>query len=46
MGEVVWRVTLRLAWPAALAAFLILFVRAVPSLKKGDTIANIGVVKP
>ena len=27
--QVVWRVTLRLAWPAALAAFLILFVRAV-----------------
>jgi predicted deacylase len=25
---------------------IILFVRAVPSLKKGDTIANIGVVKP
>jgi len=23
----------------------ILFVRALPSLKKGDTIANIGVVK-
>ncbi len=25
---------------------LILFVRAVPSLKKGDTLANVGVVKP
>ena len=25
---------------------IILFVRALPSLKKGDTIANIGVVKP
>ncbi|MBV9971516.1 MAG: iron ABC transporter permease, partial [Xanthobacteraceae bacterium] len=31
--EVVWRVTLRLAWPAALAAFLILFVRAVESFE-------------
>jgi hypothetical protein len=26
-------------------AGLVLFVRAVPSLKKGDTIASIGVVK-
>src|SRR3984957_13901117 len=33
IGEVVWRVTLRLAWPAALAAFLILFVRAVESFE-------------
>jgi iron(III) transport system permease protein len=33
VGEVVWRVTLRLAWPAALAAFLILFVRAVESFE-------------
>ena len=24
---------------------IILFVRAVPSLKKGDTIANVGVIK-
>jgi iron(III) transport system permease protein len=31
--QVVWRVTLRLAWPAALAAFLILFVRAVESFE-------------
>jgi iron(III) transport system permease protein len=31
--EVAWRVTLRLAWPAALAAFLILFVRAVESFE-------------
>jgi hypothetical protein len=27
-------------------AGLILFVRAVPSLKKGDTLANVGVIKP
>ena len=27
-------------------AGIIMFVRAVPSLKKGDTIANIGVIKP
>jgi iron(III) transport system permease protein len=33
VDEVVWRVTLRLAWPAALAAFLILFVRAVESFE-------------
>jgi iron(III) transport system permease protein len=33
VAEVVWRVTLRLAWPAALAAFLILFVRAVESFE-------------
>jgi predicted deacylase len=26
-------------------AGIILFVRAVPSLKKGDTLANVGVVK-
>jgi predicted deacylase len=25
---------------------IILFVRALPSLKKGDTIANVGVVRP
>jgi iron(III) transport system permease protein len=31
--QVVWRVTLRLAWPAALAAFLILFVRAIESFE-------------
>jgi iron(III) transport system permease protein len=33
VAQVVWRVTLRLAWPAALAAFLILFVRAVESFE-------------
>jgi iron(III) transport system permease protein len=33
VARVVWRVTLRLAWPAALAAFLILFVRAVESFE-------------
>ena len=33
VAEVVWRVTLRLASPAALAAFLILFVRAVESFE-------------
>ena len=27
-------------------AGIVMFVRAVPSLKKGDTIANIGVLKP
>jgi hypothetical protein len=25
---------------------IIMFIRAVPSLKKGDTLASIGVVKP
>jgi iron(III) transport system permease protein len=33
LAQVVWRVTLRLAWPAALAAFLILFVRAIESFE-------------
>jgi hypothetical protein len=27
-------------------AGIIMFIRALPSLKKGDTIATIGVVKP
>jgi hypothetical protein len=26
-------------------AGIVMFIRAVPSLKKGDTIANVGVVK-
>jgi predicted deacylase len=30
---------------AAPESGIVLFVRAVPSLKKGDTIANVGVVK-
>jgi iron(III) transport system permease protein len=31
--QIAWRVTLKLAWPAALAALLILFVRAVESFE-------------
>jgi iron(III) transport system permease protein len=31
--QVAWRVTLRLAWPAIAAAFLILFVRAIESFE-------------
>jgi iron(III) transport system permease protein len=31
--QIAWRVTFKLAWPAALAALLILFVRAVESFE-------------
>jgi iron(III) transport system permease protein len=31
--QIAWRITLKLAWPAILAAFLILFVRAIESFE-------------
>src|SRR6185295_17574549 len=31
--QVTWRITLKLAWPAAAAAFLILFVRSIESFE-------------
>lgn len=31
--QIAWRITLRLAWPAILAAFLILFIRAIESFE-------------
>lgn len=31
--KIAWRITLRLAWPAILAAFLVLFIRAIESFE-------------